>query len=707
MDGQHSVKNIEKFLKDKFSLELIYYALLRLEKKGYIEEANFRLSREESAFWSFLSVNSDSVSQILRNSRISVTGVGKVKIDTFLEKLKRRGISLVEKSESQLHIEVVDDYLNPLINLNNQKAIEYQKPWLLIKPNGRELWIGPLFVPDEKGCYTCFRKGLERHQIEKSLLLSSNKAIFNSSVSAVSFLPETLDLAFNLAMLEIMKYLIAPRKSKLKKFILTLNSLNWKSQYHQLLDDESCEVCKKKSSEYHPYANLKDLKINLYSNINIFSEKKLFQKIKRYVSPITGIVSKLYSHNDGISFVYEAEHHWPVSEKSVDIIFSGDIKNFHHFSCGKGVTRKQAKISAICESIERYCGIFTGIELRKVSTFKTLEKAIHPNDCALYSCEQYQNRNWWNERNSTFNKVPYPFEEDVEVEWTPVWSLTNKDIRYLPTQLLFFGYHFYNHKKIWPKYCIADSNGNAAGEDLQNSILQGLFELIERDCVAIWWYNRLSRPQIDLKSFNEPYFYEIVKYYNTQNRQVWVLDITNDLEVPACVAISKQKEGSEELICMGFGCHVDVIIAIKRALTEMNQMWVVAKKKLNQRIGNPGNQSKELIHWLKNASIKDQTYLIPDNQWFPIQSTQLNHEFLGDNMLDYLLRILENKGLEILVLDQSRPGIDLKVVKVIVPGLRHFWARFAPGRLYHVPVKMQWVQQPLPEAKLNPISLFL
>jgi len=42
--------------------------------------------------------------------------------------------------------------------------------------------------------------------------------------------------------------------------------------------------------------------------------------------------------------------------------------------------------------------------------------------------------------------------------------------------------------------------------------------------------------------------------------------------------------------------------------------------------------------------------------------------------------------MEFLVLDQTRPDIALPVVKVIVPGLRHFWPRFGPGRLYEIPV---------------------
>ena len=39
-----------------------------------------------------------------------------------------------------------------------------------------------------------------------------------------------------------------------------------------------------------------------------------------------------------------------------------------------------------------------------------------------------------------------------------------------------------------------------------------------------------------------------------------------------------------------------------------------------------------------------------------------------------------------LVLNQTRPDIGLPVVKVIIPGLRHFWSRFGAGRLYDVPV---------------------
>ena len=69
--------------------------------------------------------------------------------------------------------------------------------------------------------------------------------------------------------------------------------------------------------------------------------------------------------------------------------------------------------------------------------------------------------------------------------------------------------------------------------------------------------------------------------------------------------------------------------------------------------------------------------------------------------------LVERHGMEMLVLDQTRPEVGLPVAKVIVPRLRHFWTRFAPGRLYDVPVQLGWLPRPLAEDELNPIAMFL
>ena len=70
-------------------------------------------------------------------------------------------------------------------------------------------------------------------------------------------------------------------------------------------------------------------------------------------------------------------------------------------------------------------------------------------------------------------------------------------------------------------------------------------------------------------------------------------------------------------------------------------------------------------------------------------------------------QIVKQRGMEMLVLDQTRPDIGLKVVKVVVPGLRHFWKRLGSGRLYEVPVQMGWLKEPTSEEQLNPFPMWM
>ena len=84
----------------------------------------------------------------------------------------------------------------------------------------------------------------------------------------------------------------------------------------------------------------------------------------------------------------------------------------------------------------------------------------------------------------------------VRVEWTPLWSLTHEAVKYLPTAFCYFG----SPDDPAAAFCGADSNGNAAGSSPEDAVLQGFFELVERDSVALWWYNRLRRPAVDLAS---------------------------------------------------------------------------------------------------------------------------------------------------------------------------------------------------------------
>jgi ribosomal protein S12 methylthiotransferase accessory factor len=77
-----------------------------------------------------------------------------------------------------------------------------------------------------------------------------------------------------------------------------------------------------------------------------------------------------------------------------------------------------------------------------------------------------------------------------------------------------------------------------------------------------------------------------------------------------------------------------------------------------------------------------------------------------DAALRTLLGRLADRGMEVLAHDLTRAEVELSVVKVVVPGLRHFWRRLGPGRLYDVPPTLDWEVELTDEDGLNPISMF-
>src|SRR5262249_19344884 len=181
---------------------------------------------------------------------------------------------------------------------------------------------------------------------------------------------------------------------------------------------------------------------------------------------------------------------------------------------------------------------------------------------------QYRERDARKAAGSGFGFIPVPFDPGAEIEWSPLWSLTRQEVRYLPTAFCYYDYPQPDERT----YCVACSNGNAAGNTLEEAVLQGFLELVERDAVALWWYNRVRRPGVDLDSFTEPYLGRLAAFLRAHGRDFWALDLTADLGIPVFASVSRRTDGPLEQIMFGFGAHLEARVALLRAVTEMNQM---------------------------------------------------------------------------------------------------------------------------------------
>jgi thiazole/oxazole-forming peptide maturase SagD family component len=286
--------------------------------------------------------------------------------------------------------------------------------------------------------------------------------------------------------------------------------------------------------------------------------------------------------------------------------------------------------------------------------------------------------------------APAPLDPSAKIEWSPVWSLRDGRFKYLPTGLLYF---FYGG----PDGFQADSNGCAAGNTREEAIVQGFLELVERDAYAIWWYNRSQRAAVDLSQFDDSYIRDLQAQLAEAGRKLWVLDVTSDLGVPTYVAILHWMQNGQENIEFGSGAHFDQRIAMLRALTELNQFLSIG-------LMGGGTGEKPSLDGTNPLHLSEHPFLTPSADPITQPGSGLKLDPL-DNTRDQVLAcvdIARRAGLDFLVLDQTRPDVEVPVVRVIVPGLRHFYRRFAPGRLYDVPVKLGLRDRPLPESELTP-----
>jgi oxazoline/thiazoline synthase len=357
-------------------------------------------------------------------------------------------------------------------------------------------------------------------------------------------------------------------------------------------------------------------------------------------------------------------------------------------SFGKGSTAEQGEASALMEAIERYSGIFQGDEIRATRRFTDFPKgdALHPNTILLFSDAQYRR-----ERKPADDAQPPPlFDPSAQIEWSPVWSLRDRRFKYLPTTHLYFFYR-------GPAAYLADSNGCAAGNTLEEAIVQGFLELVERDAYAIWWYNRLRRAEVDLAQFGDSYIRDLQDQLAATGRRLWVLDVTSDLGIPTFVAVSYWMQDGKENVEFGSGAHFDSRIALLRALTELNQFLSIG-------LMGGGTGEKSSLDGVAPFVLSEHPYLTPSRS--PPDQLDSGVKFGrldSSEQAAACVAIAKRAGLDFMVLDQTRADIEVPVVRVIVPGLRHFYRRFAPGRLYDVPVKLGLRDRPMPESELNPI----
>jgi oxazoline/thiazoline synthase len=733
LDGRHTVADIAVSLSDAVAPAEVLRAVGKYAAFGTLAEGRPTLPEAEVAYWDALGASDASQLAALSTAPVTVLSTGRADGRPIADALNQVGMRaraaradvpggngaaphahLAEASRSAaasggLLVVATDDYLRPELASINDAMLAAGGRWALAKPIGREPWLGPLFEPGVTGCWDCLRHRLNGNmQVERYLLGS-----FGQPVPVGEHPPATAAGTGAVAGLlagELARIAAGGADPALHGKMITIDLLTLQTREHVLTRRPQCRSCgdPQLMSRRRPEVTIQSRPASHRTPGGLRAEElaTTYDRLGRHISSYLGAVISVYGYGasyNGLVHTYAAGHNFAMISNNVYML----RRNLRGQSGGKGKSELQAKVSALCEGIERYAAVYDGDEPAIRAAFSDLghDRAIHPAELLLFSSAQYGHRKEWNrDRAHRLQAVPEPFDNDVPVDWTPAWSLTRQRERLVPA-----AYAWYGHPDgVKYFYCFADSNGTAAGSCPEEAIVQGFCELAERDAVALWWYNRVRRPGVDLDSLGDPYVGALRELYASLGRSLWMLDITSDLGIPAFAAVSHRIGHPAEDILVGFGAHLDPRIGAMRALTELNQFLPAVEQQNADGSTDYADDDAATLAWWRGAKIAQEPWLCPDDR----AALRLLSDFPADEEDDIAgavaacLRAATSAGVELVVLNQSRPDLDLSVVRVLAPGLRHFWRRLAPGRLYDVPVRLGWLDAPTAQDKFNPWNVF-
>lgn len=678
LDGLTDVDGVVAAVADRLKPARSLSILQQLCEKGLlrpIEEG----ARGEQAFLSGLGLGTGPAVALHtvadQPAEASVPGSHKTAEAITTQALQAAGLRI--DASAPTVILLLSDYLQPAAQAQTAPILASGRRCFWLKPGGLRPFFGPLFTGDPaQACPSCLRQQLsEQRPVEafaQQRVPADNAGIPRAELAA------SLAAAANLAALQLRRILSSSEAAASMGTLWTLEFSRLALSAHAVRRLPQCPTCgdpgwMRRHGEQPVQLGSAPIAFSQDGGLRIESPAESYARCAHLVSEVLGPVTHL-TPMPGVTA--RPELVWSSGYRVRPAQLTPG-ESFYRRCAGKGTTLEQARMSALSECIERYAGLYRGDEaILQASASELGDAAIDLDQLHLFSAAQ----------RAQGHGVPPSLPPEQRIAWTPAWSLLSGERRYLPLAYCFSEVPL-DHGG---RYCRPSSNGSAAGNCLEEAILQGLFEAVERDAVAIWWYSRLPRPPV---LADGPTAARLAAERDALARLGWsmcALDLTHDLGIPVVVAVGTRRD--DDRLALGFGCHSHPDLALRRAVSELHQV-VLPPAPL--RTPFTGMAASQLPFLFPQDAAPRQAPLKP-----PASAD------LRDHVL-HLSAHLFSRGLDMWVVDKSRADLPLAVAQVTVPGLRHAWPRLAPGRLYSVPVALGWLPAPLAETELNPAPLLI
>ena len=573
-------------------------------------------------------------------------------------------------------------------------------PWLRSFIAFGEGVTGPFVRPGVPGCSRCadmrqLMAGRDRKEMwEMQMRMYESGGRPHDPWASQTAL---LQLA-NLLASEVRRFLEG-RQMQTEGHIYLLNLKTLRLSRHVFLPDPYCTVCGRLPDDTADLAKL-TLKPSPKVNTDSFRSRPM-EELKQvlahdYLDQRTGFFNG--KMRDLIS---------PFADVSVNLpLFAGD-----EAASGRTHSYAESELTAILEGLERYCGMAPRGKRTVVrDSFRNLQAhALDPVTVGLHAAEQYEKPNF-----------PFqPYDPERPMEWVWGYSFLRERPILVPERLAYYSLG------QGQGFVFETSNGCALGGSLEEAILHGILEVVERDSFLLTWYAQLPLPRLDPDSAGDRELSLMIERIRAvAGYDIHLFNATMENRIPSVWTVAKnRKETGINLVCAG-GAHPDPVRAVKSSLLETAAMLLTLNDKFEAhreqylRMFHDSNlvrkmddhamlyalpEAEERLHFLLHEDRPLRTFA---EEFKPVQR---NSDLTDD--LRCMLQTFRRLNLDVIVVDQTSPEISrngLYCVKVLIPGMLpmtfgHHLTRLAGlERVLRVPAELGYVPKPLTMEQLNP-----
>lgn len=591
---------------------------------------------------------------------------------------------------------VLHDMWNPVFH----RQAEYTRiPWLRAFISFGEGIIGPFVQPDIQGCSQCadMRRLLagndSKEMLEMQQRLAVAKTDNNDTWASHNGVLQMLHI-----LIEEVHEILCYKRSRLTEHICTINLQTFASSYHFFLPHPLCPVCSRIPDDSQSLARI-TLQPSPKVHIDAYRSRSMseLQSVlaKDYLDNKTGLLNdKMYD----------------LTPPFADVAVNLPLLFGNEGTAGRTLSYEESELTAILEGLERYNGIEARSKRTVVhDTFRNLaDHALNPLTVGVHAPDQYENEDF-----------PFQsFHPERKMNWVWGYSFLQERSLLVPELLAYYSLSR-------DGFVYETSNGCAMGGSVEEAILHGIFEVIERDSFLLTWYARLPLPRLDLSSVDDTELQLMVQRMQAVGGyELHAFQSTLEHSIPGVWVIAKnKKEKGMNLLCAA-GAHLDPIRAVKGALYELAGMMLTLDEKLEQHrekyekmLSNPflvkEMDHHAMLYGLQEA--EERLHFLLKNEGMPRTFKEAfgetkRHTDITEE-LQYVLQTLKKKNFEVIVVDQTTPEIKrngLHCVKVIIPGMLPMTFGYRLTRLtglervLQIPMELGYRKTPLTYEQLNP-----